>query len=66
MRLPAVLSGPAGIRRPVDANLCVDRLPAVSIWRGDYVAVNREAREAALRESYFVAWRLRLKARDWI
>jgi hypothetical protein len=56
-------------QRPVDG---VDQrnplhcLPAVSVWRGDYVAVNREAREAALRESYFAAWRLRLKARDWV
>ena len=35
-------------------------------WRGDYVAVNRKAREAALRESHFAAWRLRLKVRDWV
>jgi hypothetical protein len=40
--------------------------PKVTVWRGDYVAVNREAREAALREGYFAEWQRRLKARDWV
>jgi hypothetical protein len=50
---------------PFQASTAGVRIPAHNL-SGDYVAVNRKAREAALRESYFAAWRLRLKARDWV
>ena len=58
-------------QRPVDASPCgLDRLPAVSIWGGDFVRANREARQAAEREAlvaaYFDVWARRLKARDWV